>query len=238
MADSRAALPARSGTLTVHSPGDRPPALGEQFDSLEQQHGTNTLGMWVFLASELMFFGMLFTTYTAYRLRFPDGFAEGSRHLDLVLGGVNTAVLIVSTLMMALAEHSAQRGDRRWLPRYLALAILLGTLFLGLKGLEYYEHFQEQLVPGIAFSVGGPAGPELARDQVELFFLFYYAMTGLHAVHLTIGVGVACIMLVLARRGNFLGVEHWPLEMLGLYWNFVDIIWLFLLPLLYLVGLP
>jgi cytochrome c oxidase subunit III len=233
MADSRTALPAQSGTLTVPPRRERPPALGEQFDTLEQQHRTNTLGMWVFLASELMFFGMLFTTYTAYRLHFPAAFAEGSRHLDLVLGGVNTAVLIVSTLMMALAEHSAQRGDRRWLPRYLALAILLGTLFLCLKGLEYNEHLQERLVPGFAFSFGGPAA-----DQVELFFLFYYAMTGLHAVHLTIGVGVACVMLVLAWHGSFLGVEHWPLEMLGLYWNFVDIIWLFLLPLLYLVGLP
>ena len=231
MADPGAALPAQSGALTVPRPDERPPALGEQFDSLEQQHRTNTLGMWVFLASELMFFGMLFTTYTAYRLRFPGAFAEGSRHLDLTLGGINTAVLIVSSLMMALAEHSAQRGDRRWLPRYLALAILLGMLFLGLKGLEYSEHLREQLMPGFAFSFGGPA----AR-QVQLFFLFYYAMTGLHAVHLTIGVGVACVILVLARRGSFLGVEHWPLEMLGLYWNFVDIIWLFLFPLLYLQG--
>jgi cytochrome c oxidase subunit 3 len=233
MADSRAALPARSGTLTVHSPGDRPPALGEQFDSLEQQHGTNTLGMWVFLASELMFFGMLFTTYTAYRLRYPEAFAAGSQHLDLLLGGVNTPVLIVSTLLMALAEHSAQRGDRRWLLRYLAAAILLALLFLGLKGLEYYQHAQEQLLPGFAFSFGGPEA-----NQVQLFFLFYYAMTGLHAVHLAGGIGVACVLLVLAWRGGLLAAEHWPLEMLGLYWNFVDIIWLFLFPLLYLVGLP
>jgi cytochrome c oxidase subunit 3 len=232
VADSGAALSAQSGRLTVPPPRERSAALAEHFDTLEQQHQTNTLGMWVFLASELMFFGMLFTTYTAYRLRFPDAFAEGSRHLNLMLGGVNTAVLIVSTLMMALAEHSAQRGDRRWLPRYLALAILLGTLFLGLKGLEYYQHLQEQLMPGFAFSFGGPTA-----DQVQLFFLFYYAMTGLHAVHLTLGVAVACIMLVLAWRGSFLGVEHWPVEMLGLYWNFVDIIWLFLFPLFYLQGL-
>ena len=207
--------------------------VAEQFHTVEQQHEANTLGMLIFLGSELMFFGALFTTYTAYRLRFPEAFAAGSRHLDLLLGGVNTPVLIVSTLLMALAEHSAQRGDRRWLLRYLAAAILLALLFLGLKGLEYYQHAQEQLLPGIAFSLGGSAA-----DQVQLFFLFYYAMTGLHAVHLAGGIGVACVMLVLAWRGGLLGAEHWPLEMLGLYWNFVDIIWLFLFPLLYLVGLP
>jgi cytochrome c oxidase subunit 3 len=238
MADRRAALPSPSAAATAGPRGARrseesPPLVAEQFDTLEQQHEANTLGMLIFLASELMFFGVLFTTYTAYRVRYPDAFADGSRHLDLTLGGVNTAVLIVSTLMMALAEHSAQRGDRRWLPRYLVLAILLGLLFLGVKGLEYYQHAQEQLLPGIAFSFGGPAA-----DQVQLFFLFYYAMTGLHAVHLTGGVAVACVMLVLASRGGLLGAEHWPLEMLGLYWNFVDMVWLFLFPLLYLVGLP
>jgi cytochrome c oxidase subunit 3 len=180
-----------------------------------------------------MLFGMLFTTYTAYRLRFPVAFAEGSRHLDLTLGAINTTVLILSTLMMALAEHGAQSGDLRGLRRYLALAILLGVLFLGLKGLEYHHHYQEQLVPGVAFSFNGPVA-----DQVVLFFLFYYAMTGLHAVHLTAGIIVACVILVLARRGGFLGEEHWPIEMLGLYWNFVDIVWLFLVPLLYLVGRP
>jgi cytochrome c oxidase subunit 3 len=237
MADRRAALP--SPTAAAAGPGgaglseERPPLVAEQFDTLEQQHEANTLGMLVFLGSELMFFGMLFTTYTAYRVRYPEAFAEGSRHLDLILGGVNTVVLIVSSLMMVLAEHSAQRGDRRWLPRYLGLAILLGLLFLGLKGLEYDQHAQEQLLPGIDFSFGGAAA-----NQAQLFFLFYYAMTGLHAVHLTGGVAIACIMLVLAWRGGLLGAEHWPVEMLGLYWNFVDVIWLFLFPLLYLVGLP
>jgi len=238
MAERRTTLSGRSAVPTApglggHVAAERPPALAEHFETLEQQHGVNALGMLVFLGSELMFFGMLFTVYTAYRLRYPEAFAMGSRHLDLALGGINTAVLIISTLMMALAEHSALRGERRWLPRYLALAILLGLLFLGIKGLEYYHHAQEQLLPGFAFSFSGPAA-----EQVQLFFLLYYAMTGLHAVHLTAGIGVACVMLALAWRGGLLGAEHWPLEMLGLYWNFVDIIWLFLFPLLYLVGLP
>jgi len=236
MADRRAAWSSPSAVAPPRGarPTDEgPPLLAEQFDTPEQQHEANTLGMLVFLASEVMFFGMLFTTYTAYRLRYPDAFVAGSQHLDLALGGVNTVVLIVSTLMMALAEYRAQRGERRWLLRYLGLAILLGLLFLGLKGLEYYQHAQEELLPGFAFSFDGPAA-----SQVELFFLFYYAMTGLHAVHLTGGVGVACVMLVLAWRGDLLGAECWPIEMLGLYWNFVDVIWLFLFPLLYLVGLP
>jgi cytochrome c oxidase subunit 3 len=209
----------------------RPAALGKHFDDLEQQDQANTLGMWVFLASEVMFFGMMFTLYTAYRLRFPDGFAEGSRHLNLLLGGANTGVLILSTLLMALAEQGARRGNRRWLVGCLALAIVLGALFLGLKGLEYVEHYQEGLAPGLAFSFGGPAA-----DQVQLFYLFYYAMTGLHAIHLTLGVAAACVMLVLALRGSFMGVESWPIDMLGLYWNFVDVVWLFLFPLLYLLG--
>jgi cytochrome c oxidase subunit 3 len=217
--------------LVVEPPAARPPQLAEHFDTLEQQHGANTLGMWIFLASELMLFGMLFTTYAAYRARFPDAFAEGSRHLDLTLGGINTAILIVSTLMMALAEHSAQRSQPRRLQVYLWLAFALGVAFLMVKGLEYAEHYREQLVPGFAFSFDGPNA-----SQVALFFLFYYAMTGLHAAHLTAGLVAAGIAWLAARRGGLLGTAHWPLQMIGMYWNFVDIIWLFLLPLLYLAG--
>lgn len=231
MADREAALTGHVRARRAQVSASRPAALAEHFDTLEQQHSANTLGMWIFIASELMLFGMLFTAYTAYRARFPDAFAEGSRHLDLALGAINTAVLIVSSLMIGLAEHSAQLGDARGLRRYLALAILLGVLFLGLKGLEYYHHYQEQLVPGVAYRFEGPSA-----NQVALFFFFYYAMTGLHAIHLTAGVVAAGVALALAARGGLLREQHWPVELIGMYWNFVDIIWLFLFPLLYLAG--
>jgi cytochrome c oxidase subunit 3 len=206
--------------------------LAEQFDDLEQQHRAATFGMWVFLVTEVMLFGGMFTGYTVYRFLYPAGFAEGSRHMDLVLGSINTAVLIVSSLTMALAVHAAQRDDRRALLGFLGATILLGLCFLGIKAVEYTQHYREQLVPGLAFGYDGP----LAR-QVELFFLFYFIMTGIHALHLTIGVGVVGVLLVMAWRGKFSPEAHDPMEVTGLYWHFVDVVWIFLLPLLYLFGL-
>jgi cytochrome c oxidase subunit III len=211
---------------------ERHAALAPQYDTLEQQHDAATLGMWVFLATELMLFGALFTGYTAYRFLYPEGFREGSRHLDVLLGSVNTVVLIISSLMIALAVHSAQLGERRALVGFLALTILLGTGFMAIKGVEYYRHYQDQLAPGVAFAYPGP----LAR-QVELFFLFYFAMTGVHAIHLSVGIALAGVILIMALLGRFTAEHHSPVELLGLYWHFVDIVWIFLLPLLYLFGL-
>jgi len=208
------------------------PAPAEQFDDLEQQHQAATFGMWLFLITEVMLFGGMFTAYTWYRFLYPAGFAEGSRHMDLVLGGANTVVLIVSSLTMALAVHTTQAGSRRALGRLLGATILLGLVFLGIKAVEYWQHYQEQLVPGIRFSFDGPLS-----HQVELFFLFYFIMTGIHAVHLTIGVGIVSVLLVMARRGKFSPAAHDPIEVTGLYWHFVDVVWIFLLPLLYLFGL-
>jgi cytochrome c oxidase subunit 3 len=197
-------------------------ALAEQFDDLEQQHRAATFGMWVFLATEVMLFGGMFTAYSAYRLLYADGFAEGSRHMDLALGGVNTAVLIVSSLTMALAVHAAQRGARRRLAGYLVATLLLGLIFMSIKAVEYWQHYREGLMPGVRFIFEGP----LAKP-VELFFLFYFIMTGIHAVHLTIGIGVVGTLLVLVRRGHFSPGAHDPIEVTGLYWHFVDIIWIF-----------
>jgi cytochrome c oxidase subunit 3 len=207
-------------------------ALAEQFDDLEQQHRAATFGMWIFLITEVMLFGGMFTAYTAYRFLYPGGFAEGSRHMDLLLGGINTAVLIVSSLTVALAMHAAQTGARGALQAFLGATGLLGLVFIGIKAVEYWQHYQEGLVPGLRFTFEGP----LAKP-VELFFLFYFMMTGIHAVHLTIGVGVVATLLVMARRGKFSPAAHAPVEIAGLYWHFVDIVWLFLLPLLYLFGL-
>jgi len=207
-------------------------ALGEQFGTFEQQYLSEELGMWIFLATEIMLFGGLFTAYTVYRTVYPAGFAEGSRHLDVLYGSVNTAVLIISSLMMSLAVRAAQLGQQRALTRYLLGTALLGVLFLAVKGLEYEKHFGEGMVPGLVWQYVGPL-----PNQVELFFFAYFLMTGLHSVHLAIGIMAVLLFAVRARRGAF-PVEHYAsVEMLGLYWHFVDVVWIFLLPLLYLFGL-
>jgi cytochrome c oxidase subunit 3 len=202
-----------------------------QFDDVEQQQEVSNLGMWVFLVTEIMFFGGLFTGYAVYRAAYPAAFAEGSQHLDILLGGINTAVLIGSSLTMALAVHSAQVGERSGLVRFLLLTIVLGLVFLGIKGLEYTHKFEEHLVPGSKFVAEGPHAP-----QMQLFFGFYFSMTGMHALHMVIGIGILAVLTWQAWRGHFSPAYWTPVELTGLYWHFVDIVWIFLFPLLYLLG--
>jgi cytochrome c oxidase subunit 3 len=187
--------------------------------------------MWVFLATEVLFFGGLIVGYAVYRWTYPEAFQEGSHHLDLLLGSVNTAVLITSSLTMALAVHSAQEGRSRTLIAFLLLTMVLGVGFLGIKGTEYVHKYHENLVPGLRFDYSGPQA-----GQVELFLLFYFVMTALHALHLTVGLGVLGTLVVLAWRGHFSADYYAPVETSGLYWHFVDLVWIFLLPLLYLIG--
>jgi cytochrome c oxidase subunit 3 len=208
-----------------------PSGLQHHFDSLEQQNEASSLGMWVFLVTEVMFFGGMFTAYIVYRTFYPAAFADASHHLDITLGGVNTAVLICSSLTMALAVHGSQVGNRKALIGFLILTALLGLTFLGIKAVEYADKFEHHLVPGSAFSYPGPD----AR-QVQLFFSVYFAMTGLHALHMIIGVGVLSVLLIKACRGAYSPAYHTPVEVSGLYWHFVDIVWIFLFPLLYLIG--
>ena len=206
--------------------------VAEQFNSFEQQHEAANLGMWLFLATEVMLFGGLFTAYTVYRVLYPIGFGEGSRHLDLTLGGVNTVVLLLSSFTMALAVDAARTGHRRHLVILLGLTALLGLAFMALKAAEYASHFNEGLVPGLNWNYASPRAAE-----VQLFMLAYFAMTGLHAIHLSIAIVVVLVMLAMHSRDRLLPLRHTPIEMIGLYWHFVDIIWIFLLPLLYLFGL-
>jgi cytochrome c oxidase subunit III len=206
-------------------------ALAHQFDDLAQQYEASTLGMWAFLLTEIMLFGGLFTGYAIYRLAYPEGFAEGSHHLDVLLGTLNTGVLIASSLMMAMAVHAAQAGRQPLLTRFLLLTIGLGLVFLGIKGYEYWHKFHEHLIPGLAFVYVSPQ----AR-HVELFLFFYFVMTGLHAIHMIIGLGLLATLAVLGWRGRFSPAYHTPVEIVGLYWHFVDIVWIFLYPLLYLIG--
>lgn len=206
-------------------------AFAHQFDDAEQQHEAATLGMWVFLLTEVMFFGGLFAGYTVYRNLYPEAFAEASHHLDTLLGAVNTGVLISSSLTMAMAVHAAQLGKRRQLVGFLAATIALGSVFLGIKAVEYSDKFHHHLVPWLNFSFPGSQA-----QQAQLFYCFYFFMTGMHALHMVIGIGIMLVLASRARRGWYSAERYAQVEMSGLYWHFVDIVWVFLFPLLYLIG--
>jgi cytochrome c oxidase subunit 3 len=210
---------------------DHATTLAHQFDDIEQQHESGSLGMWIFLATEVLFFGGMFLGYAVYRATYSTAFAEASRHLDILLGGINTAVLLCSSLTMALAVHAAQLGGRRTVVLFLVLTIVLASIFLGIKILEYYHKYEEHLIPGSNFLFSGPNG-----THAQLFFSFYFVMTGMHALHMVIGIGVMLVMILLTLRGRFSPKYYFPVEMTGLYWHFVDIVWVFLFPLLYLVD--
>ncbi len=206
--------------------------LAHHFADMEQQQETSLLGMWVFLSTELMVFGALFTGYAVYRERFPSDFAAASNALSLSFAAINTAVLLGSSLTMALAVHACAHFAKRRIVLYLLLTAGLGTLFLVIKAFEYYHDYQDKLVPVLAFNDAAWANP----GGVKLFLAFYYIMTGLHALHLTIGIVVMLIMALLAQRGRFTPEYNGPVEIAGLYWHFVDVVWIFLLPLLYMSG--
>jgi len=205
--------------------------LAPQFDDAVQQRAAATLGIWVFLATEILFFGVLFAVYTVTRAVHADAFAAGSRLTDITLASINTALLLTSSLTMALAVHAAQRGAQRALLRWLGLTIFLGLAFLAVKGGEYYVDFTEHLVPTINFDFRGPQA-----DAVELFFYLYFFITGVHALHVIIGIGVIAWITVLAARRRFSPAYYTPVDVTGLYWHLVDIIWLFVYPCLYLIA--
>lgn len=221
-----------AGTASAtHGHGHGHVALAHHFEDLDQQREASSLGMWLFIAQEIMFFGGLFLAYVVYRNLYPAAFAEASGHLDWKLGAFNTAVLIASSLTMAMAVHAAAVGDRKATTWWLLATIALGSVFLGVKVVEYGDKFEHHLVPGPHFRYEGPQ----ARPA-EIFFSLYFAMTGLHALHMVVGIPILGYMAWLARRGRFGPEYHTPVELTGLYWHFVDIIWIFLFPLLYLLG--
>ncbi len=205
--------------------------LAEQFDDLEQQHEAAKLGMWIFLATEVLFFGGLFLAYTVYRYLSPEAFAAASRHTEVILGGANTAILLFSSTLMALAVRAAQLGRRGHLIWLLLATAFLGMVFMGVKGLEYHKDFTEHLVPGADFQ-----WHEANPGAAEMFFWLYFAMTGLHAIHVIVGIILMLVLAVFAWRRRFAGGNYMPVEIAGLYWHFVDIVWVFLFPLLYLAG--
>lgn len=300
-----------------------PPGLQHQFENMEQQQESASIGMWMFLVQEIMFFGGLFTVYLVFRSRYPMAFAAASNHLNAFWGGLNTLVLIVSSLTMALAVYYAQKGNRNMQVILIVLTMIFGATFLGVKAIEYTDKYNDGLVPvtgwnkktadhksagvgahttsnpesekhqsldsapsaqtGVAENLtsqahttseteySNPTGEfqwhdsSLAvqaqkenilteaekvgyrtlsgeidankfRDKVQIFYWIYFVMTGLHALHMIVGLGIMTWLLWKAWRGTFTAEYYAPVEISGLYWHFVDIVWIFLFPLLYLLG--
>jgi len=217
--------------LANHGP-EETLALREQFDTVEQQKDASTLGMWIFLITEIMFFGGMFLAYTIYRSSYPGIFAISSSSLNVYIGAANTVVLLCSSFTMVLAVRSAQLGRQKAIIFNLILTLILGFIFLGVKAYEWNEKFVEHHVPGPGFHFVGIA----QQGPSQLFFSLYFAMTGLHALHMVVGVGILTWLIVKARQGTFTAEYMTPVDVAGLYWHFVDIIWIFLFPLLYLID--
>jgi cytochrome c oxidase subunit 3 len=242
--------------------------LAHHFENLEQQAEANVLGMWVFLASEILFFGGLFASYTIYRSTHGSAFGDACQKLNAVIGAINTAVLLTSSLTMALAVHAARIGRRPAVQLYLAATLALGSTFLAIKAYEWYSEYREALVPRLRFDAtewreagaekakesfakndpGWANEPEVDRERmvrayaerfvgsVQMFYVFYFIITGLHALHMVVGLGVIIALLILAARGRFGDPRDFvPVDVTGLYWHFVDIVWIFVFPILYLL---
>ncbi len=208
-----------------------PPQFQHHFVDMPTQREASALGMWIFLVTEVLFFGGLFTAYTVYRSTFRHDFEGASNLLDIKLGTINTAVLIMSSLTMALAVWASSQGRRNRIIGFLLATILLGSVFLGIKFFEYKHKFENHEVPGAHYVI-----PEGLGKPSELFFGLYFCMTGLHALHMIIGVGLLTWLILKARKNEFTAQYNTPVDLVGLYWHFVDIVWIFLFPLLYLLG--
>ena len=284
-----------SDKFVYHEPG-----LQHQFEDMGQQEESVAIGMWLFLVQEIMFFGGLFTAYLVFRSKYPMAFAAGSNHLDAFWGGLNTLVLIVSSLTMALTVYYAQKGNRNMQVILIVLTMFFGSVFLGVKAIEYTDKYNHGLIPvtglnkkikedksanhetghekpcwdvdhnapvvehanprgdfqwkdcslvklaqdnnyltsaeKIGYFSNGEIDADKFRDKVRIFFYLYFVMTGLHALHMIVGLGLMTWLLWMAAKGVYSGDYYMPVEMSGLYWHFVDIVWIFLFPLLYLLG--
>jgi len=210
------------------TPGDH---LQHHFADAAQQRESSKFGMWVFLLTEVLFFGGLFTGYTIYRVLYTGAWVRSSHRLYLSIGAINTGILLLSSLTMALAVHASSELRRRRQMVLLLATAFLGSCFLGLKGFEYYLDWSERLVPGAGFAPEGVV--EIGREQ--MFYVLYFLMTGLHAIHLLVGVGVVITLAFLVSRTPALEAYRTKVEMSGLYWHFIDVVWVFLFPLLYML---
>jgi cytochrome c oxidase subunit III len=227
------------------------PQHRHHFETEEQQREAGTFGMWLFLLTEIMFFGGLFMAYLLYRNWYNPAFVAASNQLSIPLGTVNTAVLITSGFFMALAVWAAEMRKKSFLVLTLILTTVFGLVFLGVKYFEYKEKFEKHHVPGASFDISEfvnppidaktgrpveePLSPDMAQ-KTQVFFSLYFAMTGMHALHMIIGIGLLLWLIPRAQRGDFNAGYVAPIENFALYWHFVDIVWIFLFPLLYLIN--
>ena len=217
----------------TESQAAHPLALREQFDTVEQQRDASTLGMWIFLITEVMFFGGMFLAYSIYRAKFPDVFAVASSSMNVYLGATNTVVLLCSSFTMVMAVRAAALGKQKAIIGWLCFTLLFGLAFLGVKAVEWTEKFELHHVPGFAnFHLDGVN----QQGAAQIFFALYFCMTGLHALHMVVGVGILSFLVIEARRGKYTADYMTPVDISGLYWHFVDIVWIFLFPLLYLID--
>jgi len=206
--------------------------LKHHFATTAQQMDADTLGMWTFLITEVLFFGGMFAAYAVYRNLYFPAFASTSKFMNVPLGATNTAVLICSSLTMAMAVRSAQLSQRKALIRFLLLTMFFGAVFLGVKAFEYHEKWVEHLIPGLNWHYEDTR----YAHQAQILVFLYFVMTGMHAIHMIIGEGLLLSLVIMARRRRFTDRWYTPIDMIGLYWHFVDIVWIFLFPLLYLIG--
>ncbi len=218
----------------AHDEHQHHPRLAHHFESLEQQTESSMLGMWIFLATEILFFGGALMAYMIYRRWYPDAFALASSHIAILPGAINTAVLIISSLTMALAVHAAQTGERGKILFFIVITMILGAAFLGIKAYEYHEKYLEGFIPGLGLEFRFPE-PQYASNA-QIFFSIYFVLTGLHALHMIVGLGLMTWMFIWVKTGVIDTQYYAPIEIVGLYWHFVDIVWIFLFPLLYLIG--
>ena len=209
--------------------------LYEQYRTMEQQRETASLGMWIFLSTEVLFFGGLFMTYTLNRSTYPGIFSEASKTIKLSWGAINTVVLIASSLTMAMAVWASQAGRKKALTWFLIATLVLGTVFLGIKSIEYHDKYVEHHIPGWSFQFE-PGADAATNAHTQLFFSLYFGMTGLHALHMIVGAGLLIWLTKESLKGRFTPEYNTPVENIGLYWHFVDIVWIFLFPLLYLID--
>jgi len=207
------------------------PHLAEQFVDLRQQQNAAELGLWTFVASEVLFFGGLFLAYSVYRIADPTGFAAAARHTEIVLGTANTAVLLTSSFLVAWAVAAARAQSRRTAAALLWMAAVLGVVFLVIKGFEYRREYDEHLIPGLNLAT---SGSHATADN--LFFSFYFAATGVHAIHVALGIAVIAATGLRAWQGAYSAEYHAPITVAGLYWHFVDVVWIVLFALIYLPG--
>jgi cytochrome c oxidase subunit 3 len=209
-----------------------PHYLAHHFKSMDQQTSAGKLGMWIFMGQELLFFSGLFCSYAYARYMYPEMILESQKYMDWRLGGINSIILLISSLTMSLCVRSARLNDRSTSIKYLLATMFCGLAFLGIKAFEWTAHFHEGLYPGRFYNPDEAV--QISSHTAHVFFGLYYTITGMHGLHIVVGVGLMIWLLIRSMRGEFNSENYVSLENVSLFWHLVDLVWIFLYPLLYL----